>query len=186
MIYEKRVSDDFTYVHVMDGENASFDKNILCLIESIQYTNDPLKDNYTLKSILDKLFLFGYLKNNDGEIVYFSGVESFGDEIHRIETKTYVPPKFRTSSWMNKHNYLLVDEHKFLLRDSTNFLFKSREAKSSAIHKKCMRMVPESFPDWKIYPTQIQLRYKDNWQWIMYKSYSGDEEEHLNKLRYKE
>ena len=78
--------------------------------------------------------------------------------------------------WNPPDNYELTmtqyNNHKFKL------IFKSRDEKSPAGHLRSQKL-NDFFKDWILYPNKIELGFKDNWQWIMYK---GDENEIENIL----
>ena len=175
--------DGFTYKCVKFDYLTDFDDRFLELLHSIQQSNDPLAANYNERDIM-KMAEYGYITNEQNDIVYMTGLEDFGDGAYRIESRTWVNPKYRTKFWRCPDNYqsvlFQINNH----ANRTNLLFKSREAKNPAGFKISARL-NDYFSDWIIYPGEIELRYENNRQWIMYKNINGDKDENIKKLFYK-
>lgn len=148
----------------------------------IAYNNssDRLHKNYTIKQIA-RMKEYGMCMDGD-DFVYMVGLDDFGEGIYRIESRLWVNPKFRKKYWRSPDNYASVlsqiDKHK----DTTNFLFKSREAANPAGFRISARL-HKYFTNWKIHQEQIELKWKNNWQWIMYKP-TIDEQDYIKRIQY--
>ena len=66
---------------------------------------------------------------------------------------------------------------------NARFLFESRFAENTGTLRWLMRN--PLFAEWQIYPQKIQLAYRDNWQWIMYKLIKGELGEHIENITYR-
>ena len=163
-----------SYKCVKYYEEKNYDDLFLSTLEKIYSSKDPLAKNYGVDAI-DKMVEYGYMVDENDEIAYMSGVQPFGEGLLRVESRTWINPKYRKFMWNPPDNYELTmtqyNNHKFKL------IFKSRE-KSPAGHLRSQKL-NDFFKDWILYPNKIELGFKDNWQWIMYK---GDENEIENIL----
>lgn len=175
--------DGFTYKCVKFKDTVDFDNKFLRSLEQANNSHDSLSENYTFQAIM-RMTEYGYITNSDNDVVYMTGLEDFGNGILRIESRTWINPKYRRKFWKCPDDYqtvlLQINNH---VRE-TNMLFKSREAKNTAGFKISARL-NNYFDNWEIYPEEIELRYEDNWQWIMYKNINGDKDENIKKLFYK-
>jgi len=163
-----------SYKRVKFYENKNYDDLFLKTLEEIYYSDDSLSKNYQLEAI-DRMIEYGYMIDEAGDIAYMAGVQPFGDQLLRVESRTWINPKYRKRIWNPPDNYELTmrqyNSHRYKL------IFKSRE-KSPAGHLRSQKL-HEFFKDWILYPEKIELYWKDNWQWIMYK---GDVDEVKNIL----
>ena len=123
---------------------------------------------------LDKYIEYGYLLS-DNEIACMCGITDFGYSCFRVESAVWINPKYRSTYFSkdNKYNHYQLSFYQ-MSKYSPNLWFKSRAAKNSA---GIARVLPEG---WKVYPTEIELCWKNNWQWIVYK---GDINAYLEKLQ---
>ena len=179
-----RLNSGLKYVSVKEGEESKFDNIFLNHLSFARQCNDRLSANYNLKAI-QRMVEYGYVFNEDPkDMVMMVGIEDFGNRAYRIESKLFVHPKYRSSFWRSPDDYETVKYQISKHKSDSQFLFKSREAKNPAALKVSARL-DSFFQDWFIYPEKIELRYKDNWQWIMYKrSMGGDVKNHVQKLLY--
>lgn len=123
---------------------------------------------------LDKYIEYGYMSIND-EIICMCGITDFGLKCYRVESACWINPKYRNSYFKkdNIYNHYKLSNYQMSKYDA-NLWFKSRVAKNPAGISK---VIPEG---WKVYPTQIELCWKNNWQWIVYK---GDIDDYLENLQ---
>ena len=153
-----------SYKRVKFYEEKNYDYLFLSTLEKIYFSDDPLAKNYRVDAI-DKMVEYGYMVDQSGEIAYMAGVQPFGDRLLRLESRTWINPKYRKRMWNPPDNYQLTirqyNSHPFKL------IFKSRE-KSPAGHLRSQKL-NKFFENWILYPEKIELGFKDNWQWIMYK-----------------
>lgn len=172
----------FTYKCVKFKDRIDFDDKFLQSLEQANSGSDPLAANYNEKAIM-RMAEYGYITNESGDVVYMTGLEDFSNGIYRIESRTWINPKYRRKFWRCPDDYqtilLQINNH----ASETNMLFKSREAKNPAGFTISARL-NDYFKDWIVYPEEIELKYKDNWQWIMYKNFNGDVNENLKKLHH--
>jgi len=133
-----------------------------------------LTDNYQPLN-LDKYMEYGYMSENN-EIVAMCGITDFGYGCYRVESSCWINPKYRTSLFQkdSKYNHYALSHYQMeKFEDSVKLWFKSRIAKNPA---GIARVVPKG---WKVFPRMIELCWKDNWQWVVYK---GDINENLATL----
>ncbi len=167
-------SSMLSYKRVKFYEEKNYDDLFLKTLEQIRSSDDPLSKNYELRYI-DRHVEYGYMYDQDGNIAYMAGVQPFADQVYRIESRTWINPIYRKRMWNPPDNYALTiqqyNNHKYKM------IFKSRE-KSPAGHLRSQKL-NDFFKDWILYPEKIELKMKNNWQWIMYK---GDVNEVKNIL----
>jgi len=147
-------------------------------LENIQQSEDKLKDNYLLDRMdlpnhksLDMLF-------NGNDIVCFSGLyhrPSWPSGFYRISNRTYVVPKYRTSSYsfINPSNIgpFQIDRHKADIR----LAFISRENAKGRFYFKKLQRVVKYYADWNISDRMVQLvnsEFQSSYQYIIHKSFS--------------
>lgn len=123
---------------------------------------------------LNKYIEYGYMAD-DNEIIAMCGITDFGYGCYRIESGCWINPKHRSNYFKrnNKYNHYRLSEYQ-MEKFNPNLWFKSRAAKNPA---GIARVIPEG---WNVYPTMIELCWKDNWQWVVYK---GEINEYLEKLQ---
>lgn len=165
-----------SYKQVKYYDEKNYDDLFLYTLDQIYSGTDKLGQNYRLDAI-DRMVEYGYMVDEDGDIAYMAGIQPFGDGLLRCESRTWIHPKYRTFMWNPPDNYELTMRQ--CNNHSHSLIFKSRE-KSPAGHLRSQKLNP-FFKDWVLYPEKIELGFKDNWQWIMYK---GNENE-IEKLVYK-
>jgi len=152
------------------------------------YVVDPLFEK-TVQNILDytdnfkpidlsKYIEYGYMMDSyNDEIIAMCGITDFGEGCYRVESGCWIHPKYRGNYFRpdNKYNHYALSAYQMeKFEDSVNVWFKSRIAKNPA---GIARLIPEG---WKVYPEMIELRWPNNWQWIVYK---GEINEYLESLQ---
>lgn len=142
-------------------------------------TNDRLHKNYSIKQIA-RMKEYGMCMNGD-DFIYMVGLDNFGEGIYRIESRLWVNPKFRTKFWRSPDNYKTVLTQINMHKDTTKFLFKSRQAPNPGGFRISARL-HQYFSDWIIHPDRIELKWKDNWQWIMHAP-CNNAAKYINKLK---
>ena len=145
-------------------------------------TDDRLHKNYNIKQIA-RMKEYGMCMDGD-EFIYMVGLDDFSKGIYRIESRLWVNPKYRKKFWKSPDNYATIFKQINLHKSTTNFLFKSREAPNPGGFRISARL-HKYFTDWVIYPKQIELKWKDNWQWIMYRP-CHNSEIYIKELQYYE
>jgi hypothetical protein len=173
----------YTYCPVIRGKHQQLDEVFHAHLDNAYQNGDPLSKNYTLKQIL-RMQEYGYIYNQDPtDLVYMVGLENFQDRAFRIESRLYVHPNYRRRIWRSPDNYEAVKLQININIGECDFLFKSRTAVNPAGFAISARL-DAFFGDWTILPSQIELRYPDNWQHIMYKNLAGDPLIHIERLCY--
>jgi hypothetical protein len=175
----------YTYRPVISGDWQDFDDVFQSHLDGAYQNGDPLSANYTLKQIL-RMQEYGYVYNTDpSDLVYMVGLENFRNGAYRIESRLYVHPNYRRRYWKSPDNYETIKHQISNHIDSCQLLFKSREAENPAGFLISARLDPY-FSDWTVFPTKIELRYRNNWQYIMYKNLKGNVDDNISKLWYDE
>lgn len=132
--------------------------------------NKPNYEPLNLKKYIE----YGYaIDNND--IVAMCGITDFGHLCYRVESACWINPKYRTTRFdpSGKYNHYALSEYQ-MDKYKVNVWLKSRKAKNPA---GIARYVPEG---WKVYPKEIELGWKNNWQWVVYK---GNIDEYVDKIQ---
>lgn len=177
----KQLKCGYSYKSVISAGVQDFDSDFLNHLSFAQSGNDKLASNYNLKHI-SRMVEYGYVYNNNpSDLVYMVGIEDFQNGAFRIESRLFVHPNYRKTFWKSPDNYEVVKHQINIHNSKYEFLFKSREAKNPAGFRISARL-DNFFKDWTIHPNQIELRYKNNWQWIMYNTIKGSVNEHIEKL----
>lgn len=157
----------YTYKQVKYKDWVDYDPYFMDHLNFAYNNNDRLSSNYVIKAI-DRMQEYGYVFNSDQrDLVYMVGLEDFGNGYFRSESRLFVHPTYRRRIWRSPDNYETVKRQIFNHREDTRFLFKSREGASPGGFLISQRL-DNYFNDWYVYPTKIELKYKDNIQWIMY------------------
>lgn len=131
-----------------------------------------------------KEYGYVYTNNDPSDIVYMSGIEDFGNGCFRTESRLYVAEKYRRNYWRSPDDYETIIYQISLHIADANLLFKSRTANNAASFTISKRY-NSYFSDWEVYPTKIELRYKNNIQWIMCKNIKGNLNDNISSLIYK-
>lgn len=177
-------AENFFYKVVKMNSYEDYDNEFLTHLNFAFSNNDPLSKNYTLKSI-NRMIEYGYVYHeNPNNLVFMVGLEDFGNKIFRSESRLFVHPNYRKPFWKSIDNYETVINQINNHISDCNFIFKSRQAHNSAGFKISQRL-NSFFKDWIIHDKQIELKYKNNFQWICYKSLIGDAQTHIQYLQCK-
>lgn len=178
------LQNGMTYKSVKRNNDTDYDAHFLQCLDSAFHSNDKLAKNYTIQSI-NRMKEYGYVyKNNPSDIVYMVGIEDFGNGCFRTESRLYVTEKYRSNYWRSPDNYETIIYQIGLHTNDAHLLFKSRAA-SNVAGFTISKRYSNYFSDWEIYPSKIELRYKNNIQWIMYKNIKGNLDDNVNSLIYK-
>lgn len=178
------LNNGLTYVPVKINGNLLNEDIFIKHLNSAYNQSDKLSKNYTLEAI-NRMFEYGYVYNsNPTDLVYMTGIENFGNNIYRIESRLYTAPKYRKKIWTSPDNYETVIHQISNLPDNVAMLFKSRETNNPAGVMHCKK-IHVFFKDWQLFPEKIELKYVNNWQWIFYNNLKGNVDENIEKLRYK-
>lgn len=175
----------YWYKPVIKNNNIDFDFYFLKHLDYAKHLNEKLSQNYQIRHIL-KMKEYGYIYNKDPDnLVYMVGLEDFGHGIFRIESRLFVHPNYRQKIWKSPDSYEVIKKQINTNNTSCNFLFKSRIARNPAGFLISAKL-DDYFKSWKVYPSMIELKYKENWQWIMYKNVRNDDEgKYIEKICYK-
>lgn len=180
----KKLKCGYYYTPVKIDNEKNYDDNFLNHLKSANANGDRLSGNYDIQNI-DRMREYGFVYNKSKkDLVYMVGIQDFDDGIYRIESRLYVHPNYRKSFWKSPDNYETIKHQINNLKDKSNFLFKSREGKNTASFKISARY-DNFFNDWQIYKDKIELKWKNNYQWIMYKTIKGNTNDYIKKIMYK-
>ena len=143
--------------------------------------NDRLADNYSgAKLNLDKMYNFTFTYDKDN-IVQCSGTQRCTDNVARVFSRYYVFNEYRTDGTNPLEKTDDFAELKYTLDTLSDFplIIWSRD-KGKGFFKRLKRGRPDLFKDWEVYPEQIELMYKNNYQSVFY---TGDVN-YLHSLQY--
>jgi hypothetical protein len=175
----------FYYKIVKHHDKVDYDENFLNHLRYALNLNEKLSRNYTIESI-DRMLEYGYVYDKDpANLVLMMGVEPFGDKIFRVFSRTFVHTTYRTNYWCLPDNDETVTLQTKRIAESCDFIFVSRQASNSGILKYIIKN-SSLFNDWSVYREKIELKYKNNWQWIMYKSFQENTLNIINQLKFVE
>ena len=175
------LNDTFFYKRVKYRNTRDYDDKFMSMMNVLS-ADVKLGESYTLKKI-NTFEEYGYVENLNGDIVYMSGIELFGNNCYRIESRTYVPPAFRLRSWNCPHGYAAVQESMKTFTD-VNMWFKSRVAKSKYSNLGYAAKYDNFSHDWQLHTDPIELKWKDNFQWIYYYNVKGDVNDNLKSITF--
>jgi hypothetical protein len=138
-------------------------------ILKIKSSNDRLASNYTLSQIYERMAEYGYVYDcHPNNIVMMVGIENFGNNIYRAGSRTYVDPNYRSKYFSSPDNLEVTELQIKKYKSSAQMIFESRDRKNPGTFKKFIKDNANIFRDWKIHYKKIELKYKGNFQWIMY------------------
>jgi hypothetical protein len=147
----------------------------------LESMDDRLGDNYKYHRLnLNKMYNFNFVFDGD-KPVQASGCQILSDDVVRVFSRYYVFEDYRTDSKNLLDKVDDFSELKYSMYYVNHFplVIWSRD-KSSNFFKRLKRGRPDIFTHWEIYPEQIELVHKDNFQSIFYK---GDVS-YLRNLQY--
>jgi hypothetical protein len=177
------LANGLTYRPAVSGGVLSDDEVFNTHLATARLGVDRLAANYTVEA-MSRMTEYGYVYESDPEnLVYMTGIEDFGSGCYRVESRTFVPPHRRSRYWRCPDNYQSSITQIGKL-NNPNLLFKSREAVNGAGIAVSIKQAPHLFGDWVAHPTKIELRYPNNWQFIIYKSVRGIAAQHIASLEY--
>lgn len=174
----------YFYKPVINERGEDFDDHFSQHLTFASSLGERLSKNYNLKSI-KRMFEYGYVYDQTpSKLVLMVGLEQFGEKILRAESRLFVHPSYRSHFWKSPDSYESVKLQINHGLSKCDFLFKSREAKNpGALNVSARR--DQFFASWNVYPRPIELKYKNNWQWIMYRNIKGNVEDHVSQILFK-
>lgn len=143
--------------------------------------HDRLGVNYRSHNMrMDEMYNFTFVFDGD-EPVQASGCQILSDNVVRIFSRYYAFNDYRTDSTKILEKIDDFMELKYSLELCKDFplVIWSRD-RPAGFFKRLKRGRPDIFKDWKVYPEQIELMYKNNYQSIFY---TGDIN-YLHSLQY--
>lgn len=177
---ESWMENCLTYEPVVTDYNYTQDDIFEKYFNNIQKSSDKLRSNYTLNHV-KRMREYGYVWNNSKEdIVMMVGLQPFGFNIFRAGSRTYVDPNYRNQLFKSPDNLKVSTMHINLCKED-EFVFESREYNKSSLQwlKKS-----KPFVDWTIYSKKVELKFKNNWQWIMHRPTTLDVEQIISEISY--
>ena len=168
---------------ITDGiiTDQSLFNNLIKILEDIQLSNDPLKENYSFKR-MDLLGhkSFDMMLTDDDDVICFSGLyhrNTWPEGFYRISNRTYVLPNHRTSTYnfINPSNIgpYQISKHK----NSIKLVFISREKAKGRFYFKKLQKLVDYYKNWTISNDMVKLVDNNNsssYQYIIYNSCDGE------------
>jgi hypothetical protein len=167
--------------YILKGQIQSGDWSYAFEQLHLDSLNDRLADNYSgTKLNLDKMYNFTFTYDGDN-IVQCSGTQICNDKVVRVLSRYYVFNEYRTDGTNPLEKTDDFAELKYTLNTLSDFpLVIWTRDKGKGFFKRLKRGRPDIFSEWKVYPEQIELMHKDNYQSVFY---TGDIT-HLHSLQY--
>ena len=131
--------------------------------------NDRLSDNY-LRDKLNLNHMYNFNFTYDGnDLVQCSGTQICSSYIARVFSRYYVFSDYRTDGSNPLEKTDNFDELKYTIKTLSDFplIIWSRD-KGKGFFKRLKRGRSDIFNEWEVYPEQIELMYKNNFQSIFY------------------
>ncbi len=179
----QKLNCGYFYKPVILNGLEDFDVSFIDHLNRIASGGDSLKKNYNLKAIR-RMLEYGYVYNAvDSDLVMMVGIQDFHGGCFRAGSRTYVHPSYRRMLFSSPDGLEVTSMQILNHVKKANFLFESRFAENTGTLRWLMRN--PLFAEWQIYPQKIQLAYRDNWQWIMYKLIKGELGEHIENITYR-
>jgi hypothetical protein len=147
----------------------------------LESESDKLSNNYRFNKLnLDKMYNFNFIFDGDNP-VQASGSQIISPTVVRVCSRYYLFDDYRTDSTnpLNKIDDFYELQYTLELLKHFPLIIWSRE-KSPSFFKRIKAARPDIFKDWKVYPEQIELMHKNNYQSIFY---TGDIN-YLHSLQY--
>lgn len=141
------------------------------LLNDVYQTRDKRYLNYSDKAFSRMKEYCVLIDKKNDDIFYASGLENFGKNCYRIESRTYKPKNMREKLWSSPSNYLVPRYFLKKYKKNIDFCFKSREGCNIAALTISYKLT-DLYTDWKISSQKIELKYKNNFQWIMFNNFS--------------
>jgi hypothetical protein len=184
---------------ITDGNitDSTLFSKISDITKDILSSDDKLKNNYSMAGLdLKNHKSFDALLSDDDELICFSGLYHrpyWPAGFYRISNRTYVMPKFRTTSYnfLNPANigphqiFKHVENMPMTVSPTVKIAFISREnAKAKFYFKKLQREV-DYYKDWHISSNMLQLvnsEKQSSYQYVIYKNYDRSSINEFNSI----
>lgn len=158
-------------------------ENELCYDAFLQMaeSQDRLADNYSFNKLnLNKMYYYNILFDNNNPVLA-SGSQMLSDNVIRVMSRYYSFPDYRTDGTNLLEKVDNFYELQYVLKRLEDFklIIWSRD-KGSSFFKRLKVGRPDIFSNWKVYPKKIELKYKNNFQYVFY---TGDIS-YLNEVIY--
>ena len=158
-------------------------ENELCYDAFLQMaeSQDRLADNYSFNKLnLNKMYHYNILFDNNNPVLA-SGSQMLSDNVIRVMSRYYSFPDYRTDGTNLLEKVDNFYELQYVLKRLEDFklIIWSRD-KGSSFFKRLKVGRPDIFSNWKVYPKKIELKYKNNFQYVFY---TGDIS-YLNEVIY--
>lgn len=135
--------------------------------------DDKLARNYTFSGLkLREMLVYTVLWDfKQDQPVLVTGAQQMTPNTCRLFSRYYLFKNYRTGRDNNRYDK--VDDfqvdlwHYEHLKDQYNFFFWSRE-KGNRFFSRIKQIRPDIFHDWNVWPDNIELIWKNNWQGIFY------------------
>jgi hypothetical protein len=161
---------------------AFFQETLANYVESAR---DKRAKNYRPENLkLNEFREFGYIFHRpSNEIQSFCGLQKMTQDTFRVGSRAWINPKWRRSLFRTVENNMLVKIQLKRHQAHCPFLFASRETGPGSIQHFLRYDVFEKF---KLWPEPIELRSRNNHQWIIYHSQDSKKTtSFIEQLRYK-
>jgi len=132
--------------------------------------NDRLAENYSDNTMrLNKMEMYCFLFDENNKPVQASGCQILSENVVRIYSRYYVFKDFRTANTarLDKTDNFLDIDYCLPKLEKFPLIICSRD-KSPSFFKKLKKTRPEVFSSWHIYPSEIELMWRNNFQHIFY------------------
>ena len=161
-------------ISYIERGKRTYTNDVLChdafLQMMIESESDRLSENYKFNKLrLNEMYNFTFVFDDKDAPIQASGCQIMSDNVVRVFTRYYVFNDFRTDgkNLLNKTDDF--EELKYSLDLLTEFplVIWSRD-KTFTFFKRLKIGRPDIFSKWEIYPNKIELKYKNNFQFIFY------------------
>lgn len=195
MLTSKKINNKFKMIpYIVDGkENTllsdyemSMCRNSIKLMAT-DSVNDRLTENYSKYLKLESMYIYSLLWDIEYQCpVMFSGAQHMSKNCCRLFSRYYLFTNYRTLHTDNL--YAKVDDFKvdmLHLENTKNkypFIFWSRD-RGTGFFKRIKKARPDVFNSWSVYPSLVEILWKDNFQGIIYTN-TSEPETYLKELRF--
>lgn len=179
------LNDQLQYKIVKYHDYIDYDADFLSHLDYAYNSDDKLSVNYNLVAI-NRMMEYGYVfTKNTKNLIFMVGIEDFGKRIGRVFSRLFIHHSKRNFYWKIPELYQIVINQCERNKKNLDFVFASREAKNVGTWKIVKRQ-SEYFSDWIINTERIELKYKNNFQFILYKNFFGSVGDHISHITFKE
>ena len=179
------LNEHLKYKIVKHNDHIDYDADFLYHLDYAYNCGDKLSANYNITAI-NRMIEYGYIFHEDTKnLVFMVGLEDFGKKIGRSFSRLFIHHSKRNFYWKMTEVYQLVVNQIERNKEHLDFVFASREAANVGTWR-IFKKQSEYFSDWIINAESIELKYKNNFQFIFYKSFSGSVEDHVSHITFKE